>query len=87
MADHWNNSRDRRSLLQFQAPDALPKAALVALGDRMQPVTLAPLLAKGASRFCWIKPGEELPGVPTPPAAGAFAYVLQDAAIYFPVVM
>jgi len=41
---------------------------------------------KGARRFAWIKPGEQLPDLPFPPPAGAFAYLLETDAIYFPVV-
>ena len=74
------------SMLQFAAPIHLPQSAVKALGGRLQPVTLAPLLDKGAKTFGWIKPGEKLPDLHAPPAAGAFAYVLDNDAIYFPVV-
>jgi len=74
------------NLLQFEAPIRLPPSALKKLQGRMQHVTLASLLAKGATHFAWITPAEELPDLPTPPLAGAFAYKIGDEAIYFPVV-
>ena len=74
-------------MLQFAAACDLPSAAVDALGDRLQPVTLAALVTKGAKRFGWIKPSEDLPGLYHPPIAGAFAYVLQDRAVYFPVIV
>eukprot|EP00321_Phaeocystis_globosa_P008645 CAMPEP_0118847456 /NCGR_PEP_ID=MMETSP1162-20130426/92975_1 /TAXON_ID=33656 /ORGANISM="Phaeocystis Sp, Strain CCMP2710" /LENGTH=759 /DNA_ID=CAMNT_0006779647 /DNA_START=476 /DNA_END=2755 /DNA_ORIENTATION=- len=67
--------RPAARVLQFEAPLPLPRAAQRALGDRLRPVTLAALLERGARRFAFITPGEELPGM-VAPLAGAFAYIL-----------
>ena len=81
-------------MIQFAQPLPLPEAAQRHLGSRLQPVTLAWLLAHGAEYFAWILPGEALPGVQNPPEGGAFAYVFKEEslsgiagtrAIYFPV--
>ena len=64
----------------------------------MRPVTLAELLEKGATKFAFITPGEELPGM-APTLAGALAYQLDPnnkacktegqamgkRAVYFPI--
>jgi len=88
--DHEHDSAraEESPIVCFAAPLPLPKAATDALGKRLRPVTLAALLHSGAIAFAWISAGEDLSGALTsPPTAGAFAYVFQDAQLnrYFPV--
>ncbi|KAL1507417.1 hypothetical protein AB1Y20_008258 [Prymnesium parvum] len=73
-------------MLQFSAPVLLSPSAVAHLKPRMQPVTLAALLAKGAKQFGWIAPGEKLPDVGLPSLAGAFVYDMVDRTILFSVV-
>jgi hypothetical protein len=82
-----------RKLLQFGPP--LPLETRGAEGaatlrrlmaERMHPVTLASLIDRGASRFCWLGPGELSSLLAAPPKSGAFAYELQEGGkCYFPV--
>jgi len=74
-------------ILQFEAPISLSNAQLQMCVKKMQPVTFASLLSKGATRFCWIAPGEMSRHLPKPSQSGAFAYELAGrGGVYFPVV-
>ena len=81
------------SMLQFGSPLPLDPRTKRALGSRLRSVTLAPLLARGATHFAFITPSDELPGLSRAPRGGAFAYLLSResptlpgcTACYFPV--
>ena len=47
---------------------------------RLQAVTVASLMAKGARSYAWLNPGEKLPGMSQPLVAGAFAYTFEPGA-------
>eukprot|EP00413_Alexandrium_margalefii_P002010 CAMPEP_0204510776 /NCGR_PEP_ID=MMETSP0661-20131031/76_1 /ASSEMBLY_ACC=CAM_ASM_000606 /TAXON_ID=109239 /ORGANISM="Alexandrium margalefi, Strain AMGDE01CS-322" /LENGTH=364 /DNA_ID=CAMNT_0051515825 /DNA_START=65 /DNA_END=1159 /DNA_ORIENTATION=+ len=73
--------------LMFGRPQPLPEGPVESMTKhgRFQEITLAPLAAKGATHFSWIRPGEFQDAAACPD--GAFAYKFQDGTTrYYPVV-
>jgi len=80
-AMHPEHAPEAEQMLQFSAPMPLPESVIAALGSRLQPVTLAALLSRGAEVFAWMLPGEALPGLQSPPKSGGFAYVFNEESV------
>ena len=51
LVDQLDEKTRQHSMLQFAAPIRLKQGTIAALGNRLQNVTLAPLLALGARKF------------------------------------
>jgi len=73
------SDKPSKHTLQFTPPVGIPGVVEEALGDRWQVVVDEFLRQRGAMRWCWLMPGEELCGYLLP-RSGAYAFQLDTEA-------
>ena len=77
---------ESKQRLQFGKPITLKATAIE--GARFQDIVSPYFFKQGALKFCWLSPGEKVPGLEKHCDEGAFAYMMDDECtiLAFPVV-
>ena len=79
-------TRESKHRIQFGKPITLKLTSIEA--SRFQEIVSPYFLKQGATKFCWLSPGEEVSGLENHCNDGAFAYLMEDESslLAFPVV-